>query len=61
MRARGGISIKNHASTLFGSTIMVSGGINEKDRFSEELYFITFTSGNVNSPLILSVRNNDQA
>lgn len=35
LRARGGISLKNHASTIFGSTIMVSGGVNEKDRFSE--------------------------
>lgn len=34
LKARGGISLKNHASTLFGSTIMVSGGINEKDKFN---------------------------
>ena len=31
LKARGGgVSLKNHASTLFGSTMMVSGGINEK-------------------------------
>ena len=29
MKARGGgVSLKNHASTLFGSTMMISGGIN---------------------------------
>jgi hypothetical protein len=28
LRARGGLNIKHHASTLFGSTLMISGGIN---------------------------------
>lgn len=29
LKARaGGVSLKNHASTLFGSTLMISGGIN---------------------------------
>lgn len=28
LHARGGVSLKHHASTLFGSTLMISGGIN---------------------------------
>jgi hypothetical protein len=34
LKTRSGINLKNHASTIFGSTIMVSGGINEKDKYN---------------------------
>lgn len=57
LRARGGVNLKSHASTQFGSTVMISGGINEKERFSEDMYFITFTGGNILSPLIFGVHN----
>lgn len=30
LRGRGGVSLKHHASTLFGSTLMISGGLNDK-------------------------------
>jgi len=30
LRARIGVSLKNHATTLFGSTLMISGGITER-------------------------------
>ena len=55
LRARGGLNIKHHASTLFGSTLMISGGLNEKERFNEDLIFITFTGGSILNPLIFTV------
>lgn len=57
LRARGGLNIKHHASTLFGSTLMISGGLNEKEKFNEDLIFITFTGGTVLNPLIFTVHN----
>ena len=53
--------MKHHASTLFGSTLMISGGINEKEKFNEDLIFITFTGGNLLNPLIFTVRNQAEA
>jgi hypothetical protein len=37
---------------------MISGGINEKDKFNEDIYFVTFTGGSILTPLIFSVPNN---
>lgn len=57
LRARGGVSLKHHASTLFASTLMISGGLNDKEKFSEDLYFVNFTGGNLINPLIFAVKN----
>lgn len=61
LRARGGVSLKHHASTQFGSTLMISGGINEKEKFSEDLIFISFGGGNIQNPLIFTVHNHSDA
>jgi hypothetical protein len=37
--------------------LIISGGINEKERYSEDLYFVTFTGGNLLNPLIFTVHN----
>ena len=61
LRSRTGIAIKHHASTIFGSTIMVSGGVNEKLKSNEDIYFITFTGGSLLTPLHFTARNNTEA
>ena len=58
VKVRTGIALKHHASTVFGSTLMVSGGINEKLKYNEEIYFITFSGNSLNSPLHFTLRHN---
>jgi hypothetical protein len=36
---------------------MIHGGINEKEQFNEDLYFINFNANNITSPVIFSVKN----
>jgi hypothetical protein len=57
MRARGGVNLKHHATTLIGSFLMISGGVNEKYKSNEELIFINFGGANIQNPLIYTIHN----
>lgn len=36
---------------------MISGGINDKEKYSEDLHFITFTGGTTLNPLNFNLKN----
>jgi hypothetical protein len=45
---------------MFGNTMLLHGGINEKEVYSNEMHLINFngsTSSNISSPIIISSEN----
>jgi hypothetical protein len=53
-KLRGNIGVRSHASTLFGTTLMIHGGIDEKEVHSNMMHFLNLNTGNVSSSILLS-------
>ena len=41
------ISIRSHASTIYSNMIVIYGGINENNEFSNILYFLPLNTSNI--------------
>jgi hypothetical protein len=53
-KLRSSLPIRSHASTLFGNTLLIHGGIDEKEMNSNQMHFINFNANSIQNSLILS-------
>jgi hypothetical protein len=53
------LSIRSHASTLFGNTLLIHGGVDEKEVNSNQMHFINFNQNAIQNSLILSTENRE--
>jgi hypothetical protein len=46
-RIKWNICLRCHASTIYGNMLVVYGGINERGKYSNKLYFLPLNTGNI--------------
>lgn len=53
-KLRSSLAIRSHASTLFGNTLLIHGGIDEKEMNSNQMHFINFNANSIQNSIIIS-------
>lgn len=53
------MTVRSHASTIFGNTLLIHGGVDDKENNSNQMHFINFNLTSIQNSIILSTDNRE--